>query len=150
VVFEGAEVLTSLPLIEQAKESIQFIDIENRTLANSARMPHPRSQNHPKFSLRPPKQSSRSAKRGAPGATHGEESPTFLRHSKPRSSRNSAATKGNVMAQFNRMEWESRRLTRGRTSRTCSTNRTTRSTHSRSRRHAGRRAMTKQAKANIV
>jgi hypothetical protein len=35
VVFEGAEVLTSLPLTEQAKESIQFIDKKNRTLANS-------------------------------------------------------------------------------------------------------------------
>jgi len=39
--FEGAEVLTSLALIEQAKESIQFIDKKNRTLANTARMRHP-------------------------------------------------------------------------------------------------------------
>ncbi len=34
-------ILNLIPLIEQAQESIRFIDPKNRTLANGARMRHP-------------------------------------------------------------------------------------------------------------
>ncbi len=84
------------------------------------------------------------------GTSHGEESPTFLRHSKPRNSKSSSATKGNAIAQFSRIEWESRTLMRGRTSATCNTNSPPRSTHSRSRRQAGRRAAASNAKMPTV
>jgi hypothetical protein len=40
--FGRAGVLTSLPVIEQAQQSTKFVDQKNRTLANGARMRHPK------------------------------------------------------------------------------------------------------------